>query len=156
MKSKLTPPPPLIAVDTREQLPYEFPPEWVTIRKTLPSGDYSLVGYESEFAIERKSQTDLLGCWHTDRFKRELERLSGFKKAFLVIESTVWKIEHDRFYKGNPKSVLGFLQSVPLRFGVHVMFLDSRETAQEWVKGVIGKFNLYSLNDRRGNHEAEK
>jgi ERCC4-type nuclease len=147
MKSKVTPPPPLIAVDTREQLPYEFPLEWPVIRKALPSGDYSLIGYESEFAIERKSQTDLLGCWHTDRFKRELERLSKFKLAYLVLESTIYKLERDRFYKGNPKSVIGFLQSIPLRFGVHVMFLDNRETAQEWVRGTLGKLNLYKLNE---------
>ena len=66
---------PVIVVDTREQKPYRFTRCQV---KTLPTGDYSLVGLEDCIAIERKSAADLagsLGAGRT-RFRRELERLA--------------------------------------------------------------------------------
>lgn len=139
---------PFPVIDTREQLPYEFP-EWPCIRKALPSGDYSLVGLENTFAVERKSQTDLLGCWHTDRFKAELKRLSAFDKAFLVIESDLYRLRNDKFYKGNINAVLGFLQSVPLLYGVHVLFLGDREGANRFVAGLLEKYTRYFLTDKR-------
>jgi len=37
-------PPPVIVIDTREQLPYEFQ-GWQTKRQGLQVGDYSLVGH---------------------------------------------------------------------------------------------------------------
>lgn len=140
---------PIVCIDTREQLPYEFPPHFVCIRKTLKTGDISLVGHEDSFVIERKSQSDLLGCWHTERFKAELERLKSFKHAFLAIESSIYRITHCKFYKGNPRAVIGFLQSVPLLYGVQVLFLDDRATAQEYVAGLLEKQNRYSLKERK-------
>jgi DNA excision repair protein ERCC-4 len=142
---------PLIALDTREQLPYEFP-GWPCVRKTLPSGDYSLVGHEHSFAIERKSQNDLLGCIFTERFKAELGRLAGYAHAFLAIESSLYRLARcaeKGFYKGNPQAVIGFLQSVPLLYGVQVLFLENRETAQSYVAGLLEKHNRYSLNRLR-------
>lgn len=62
-----------IVVDTREQTPYEFAtmvcdkadgggPLYVpTLRAGLPTGDYSLAGYEDMVAVERKSLADLFG-----------------------------------------------------------------------------------------------
>lgn len=139
---------PLIAIDTREQLPYEFP-GWPCIHKALPSGDYSLVGFEHSFAIERKSQSDLLGCIFTKRFKAELERLAGYTHAFLAIESNLYRLARcaeKGFYKGNPQAVIGFLQSIPLLYGVQVLLLDDRQTAQSYVAGLLEKHNRYSLN----------
>ncbi len=139
---------PLIALDTREQLPYEFP-EWPVIRKALPTGDISLVGHEHVFTIERKSQSDLLGCIFTSRFKAELERMKSYPYAFLAIESNLYRLSRcgqQGFYRGNPQAVIGFLQSVPLLYGVQVLFLDNRETAQAYVAGLLEKHNRYSLN----------
>lgn len=126
-------------VDTREQTPYDFP-GWATIRKALPTGDYSILGHELTFAIERKSLSDLLGCIFEDRFQRELERLQGFAKKYLVIEANIWKIKHERRYKGNANSVIGKLQAIQLRYGVEVLYLDDRETAQQYVRGLLEKY----------------
>lgn len=156
MSSAASKQPILCAVDTREQLPYEFPPHFICVRKTLKTGDISLVGHEDSFVIERKSQTDLLGCWHTDRFKAELERLKSFKHAFLAIESSIYRILRAKFYKGNPKAVIGFLQSVPLLYGVQVLFLDDRETAQAYVAGMLEKQNRYSLNSLKERKELSQ
>jgi DNA excision repair protein ERCC-4 len=143
---------PLVAIDTREQKPYEFP-DWPCIHKALPSGDYSLVGHETSFAIERKSLADLVGCIFQDRFKRELERLQGYQRAFLAIEGDLWQIENSLRRicpksKVNPKAVLGFLQSIPLTYGVHVLFLKDRLHAQAYVAGLLEKYNRYSLKEK--------
>ncbi len=42
-----------IVIDSREQRPYQFPGAVV---KTLPTGDYSIVGLTDRVAIERKSK----------------------------------------------------------------------------------------------------
>ena len=50
-----------IVVDSRKQEPYSFDPKrFVVVRKALPAGDYSLVGWEERVAVERKSLTDFV------------------------------------------------------------------------------------------------
>jgi ERCC4-type nuclease len=86
-----------IAVDTREQLPYQFDEVrinrrkvfvWTSI-KTLHTGDYSIVGYENKVCVERKTLEDL---YYTlihgrERFVRELERMQEFDRSMIVIEA---------------------------------------------------------------------
>ncbi len=90
--------------DTREQVIYTFeeigwdaqdgggPGKVLTIetvRGTLRSGDYSLLGFETRVAIERKSLADLYSTLSQgrDRFERELVRLSTYQFAAVVIEA---------------------------------------------------------------------
>lgn len=56
---------------------------------TLPSGDYSIEGFEQKIAIERKSLEDLYGTLTRgrERFERELERLGEFEFSAVVIEA---------------------------------------------------------------------
>ena len=131
---------PIVLQDTREQLPYGMPDGWTVIKTALPTGDYSILGHEHCFAVERKSESDLLGCLFDDRFTRELERLSRFQRAFLVIESNWYQMKRNPRYRGNWASVFGKLQSIGLRYGVHVMFLDNRETAQAYTQGLLAKY----------------
>ncbi len=138
---------PFVIIDTREQSPYIFP-EWPSMKKGLKTGDYTIMGHESSFVIERKSQTDLLGCIFEDRFKAELKRLSEFKMATLIIEGNLTTLANDRFYKGNIKSVVGMLQSIQLLYGVHVLYLDNRDFAQRYAAGLIEKYYRYSLNKK--------
>ena len=91
-----------VVIDTREQLPFAFagltcdqadgggPLTVTTTRGTLASGDYSLVGYETRLAVERKSLADLYSTigQGRDRFERELVRLAAFEFAAVVIEAT--------------------------------------------------------------------
>jgi len=51
-------PRPVIVVDTREQTPLPFL-NLETVAGTLMSGDYSIAGFEPDFAIERKTPADL-------------------------------------------------------------------------------------------------
>ncbi|PIX19031.1 MAG: hypothetical protein COZ70_11115 [Deltaproteobacteria bacterium CG_4_8_14_3_um_filter_51_11] len=65
---------PAIIIDSREQLPYQFPESSITA--ALQTGDYSLVGFESVFEVERNALSDFIGCctWGRSRFERELQR----------------------------------------------------------------------------------
>lgn len=89
-----------VVIDTREQKPFGFdglrcdvadgggPLTVPTVRGTLKSGDYSLLGYETAVAVERKSLDDLYGTLGQgrERFERELVRLSSYRFAAVVIE----------------------------------------------------------------------
>ena len=101
----LKPVPFTIAIDNREQQPYSFGLATVeplgyssvrTITTYLPTGDYSIVGLEGRFAVERKSLEDLyatLGQGRS-RFEAEFQRLNAMDFAAIVIEADlrdVWR-----------------------------------------------------------------
>jgi hypothetical protein len=76
--------------DTREQHGWDFRSskncsgmECVT----LPTGDYSLAGYEHIFTIERKGSTgEFAQNVLEKRFDNELERLEFFQYPFIILE----------------------------------------------------------------------
>lgn len=79
--------------DTREQQGWDFgahAPCLGTVSGTLPTGDYTLRGYEDILAIERKGSTaEFSQNVVQDRFEREMERLEAFKYPFVVLEFTL-------------------------------------------------------------------
>ena len=87
-----------IVIDTREQMPFDFSAfeDCEAIRGTLNSGDYSVYGFVSEIAVERKSVDDLIGCLTHDRerFTAELQRLRGYASALLVVEAPFYTFQH--------------------------------------------------------------
>ena len=94
-------------VDTREQTPLDVDP-LKTVRGTLTTGDYTVLGLESVIAIERKSESDLLGCVGRDRerFDREIKRLLAYPVRALVVESSWQAIELGQWRsKLTPKQV---------------------------------------------------
>jgi len=95
--------------DTREQMPLDLSP-LRTIRGTLATGDYSVVGLEHVVAIERKSLEDLLHCVgaERERFDREVQRLLAFPVRVLVIEAGWMALERgDWRSKVTPGQVVG-------------------------------------------------
>jgi len=131
---------PVIIIDTREQTP--LPISRFSIRPgTLTTGDYSFAGGEEQFAIERKTIADLVGCClgaNRLRFERELHRLRGFTFARLLIIGS-----RDQIFAGkyrsqiNPASVLGSLSTWEVRYGVPVVFapteVDAARLVEDWV-----------------------
>jgi ERCC4-type nuclease len=105
-----------VAVDTREQAGWTFrdlkadsrdknaPIVVRTERKTLQSGDYSIVGHEYEIAIERKEKGDAFHCFGKDRerFERQIERLSQLQFGGYVIIEADWL----SIWAGHPNSQL--------------------------------------------------
>jgi ERCC4-type nuclease len=89
-----------IVVDTREKKPYKFQRFDVDIeRRCLETGDYSVKGYESQFAVERKSKDDFLnscGADH-DRFREQVKRADVFEYPMAV----VIEAPRDEFYRGH-------------------------------------------------------
>lgn len=123
---------PVIVVDSREQTPLTFA-RLKTKSGTLMTGDYSVAGLESLFAVERKSISDLIGCCmgqNRERFERELHRLRGFRFKRLLIVGTEAQILAGQYHSNiKPAAVLGTLRAFEVRYDVPVMFCDTGETA---------------------------
>lgn len=122
-----------VVVDTREQEPYSFAAErFDTIRHALPAGDYSLAGFETDVAVERKTLEDFV---HTvirerDRFRAEILKLSTYSFACVVVEANVEDVLSGAYPSGaHPSSVLGAALSIIIDYGVPVYFCSNRQVA---------------------------
>ena len=120
----------IIAIDTREQRPYEYARAEV---KTLATGDYSIVGLEDQVAIERKTKADAYGSLGQGRarFRREWERLALLKFAAIVVEDSVpGFLCRPAHCKMNPRSAIGSLLAWSVRYRVPVYFSGDRVHGQ--------------------------
>ena len=135
----------VVVVDTREQEPYAFDPERVTIvRRALPAGDYSLDGHETAIAAERKSIDDYVASVvrGRDRFARELRILSGYDVACVVVEATLEDILAHRYRSGaHPSAVLGATLSIIVDRSVPVFFCGDRQIARRFVEGLLCRYH---------------
>ena len=134
-----------VVVDTREQEPYTFDPSSVSvIRRALPAGDYSIEGYEESVAVERKTLEDFVSTviHSRKRFTRELQRLTGYTAACVVVEADLNDILRGRYRSGaNPKAVLGTVLSIVVDFHVPVFFCSDRQAACHFVAGYLLRFH---------------
>ena len=127
-----------IIADTREQLPYAFESRWaVTIRRALPAGDYSVEGWETSVAVERKTLEDFVHSVIRDRerFKKELAKLSEYPHACVVVEASLTDVLLVRYSSGaHPNSVFGAVVSICIDHGVPVYFCGDRQTARRFTQ----------------------
>jgi ERCC4-type nuclease len=101
----------------------------------LDAGDYSLDGYATAIACERKSHSDLL---HTigqerDRFQRELERLNAMQVAYVVVEADWHAVLNDPppYSSLSAKTVFRSVIAWQQRFTrVHWWFVNNRDWAE--------------------------
>jgi ERCC4-type nuclease len=158
-----------IIVDTREQLPYTFaavpadrdepgyPDTFaaVTVVATLKAGDYSLPGYESRVAVERKSKGDFFGTLGggRKRFERELERLAGYDFAAILVEAE-WSeiitrppISSQLSMRSIVRSVLAWQQRYPR---IHWHFWPDRETAEVICYRILDRYARERLGEVQG------
>lgn len=102
----------------------------------LTTGDYSIKGFESDFAIERKSLDDLLHSLTSerDRFMREVDRLRGHDFARLLIVGTEAQVMA-RAYRSRmePRAVLASLLSIECR-GVPISWARCPEVAASMIE----------------------
>ena len=146
-----------IVIDTREKTPFHFvglrgdarekrrPLQVPTVVRGLPSGDYSIEGYETQLAIERKSLADLYGtiAQGRDRFERELGRLNGMEFAAIVIEADWQSIINGppKYTKLPPKIVFRSIIAWMQRFkGVHWCPMNGRRLAEVWTFRHLERF----------------
>jgi DNA excision repair protein ERCC-4 len=128
---------PVLVVDTREQTPLPFS-RLKTQAGTLMTGDYSVAGLESLFAVERKSISDLVGCCmgqNRERFERELHRLRGFRFKRLLIVGTEAQIQEGQYCSNiKPQAVIATLGAYEARYDLPVVFKPSPELAAAQVE----------------------
>lgn len=131
---------PIILVDSREQTPLPVGRYLSTLPAGLQSGDYSLLGFEDQFAVERKSIADLTGSLvgaNRERFERELHRLRGFRfKRLLVVGDPEDLRKHRYRNKIPPKSVFASLAAYEMRFDLPTVWqpgeLEAARLVARW------------------------
>ena len=143
---------PTVIIDSREQIGWTF--DCDTMKETLETGDYSLMGFMEYIRIERKELGDFIGCLGAgrDRFKRELQRLKSYDYKAVIIECNASDIEKGnwRMYKSYlkkckeaeskglekpkckciaPAHAWGSLASWSVKYKVPFLFGGTRETS---------------------------
>lgn len=137
-----------ILIDSREQKPYQIPGQMVA----LDTGDYSLEGYEDQIAIERKTRNDMLGCigQERERFTRELERLSDFDLAVIILECNFEDMLNlPDWSELQQAHVFGSILSWIPKYDVVFFFAGDRRTGQRATKKILEKFQKYERENKR-------
>lgn len=132
----------IILQDSREQRPYVFP-DYPVIRTGLMTGDYSLLNFEGNIGIERKSLDDLVGSLSggRKRFEAELERGSRMDYFSIVVESDMRSILQGKYRsRMSPAAVLGSLEAYSVRYKVPVWFAGDRAQGQALTQRLLVKF----------------
>jgi DNA excision repair protein ERCC-4 len=147
---------PVILRDTREQLPLDrlFSPAVRVEVTTIGTGDYTLKGYSSQLAVERKSLPDLVHCsgHDRDRFFDQCRRMSDYRVRMLVIEADEAEVVAGA-YRSNIdfKSVIGAVRAVQMDYGVAAYWVhDQRGAAKliEWVcQRMVRKSGIYRCEE---------
>ena len=139
----MTPPKLVVAIDTREQKPYRFARSEV---KTLASGDYSIVGLEDRIAVERKTKPDAYSSLGQGRarFGRELQRLSRFDYAAVVIETSLPDfLRAPAFSRMNPTAAARSMIAWSVKYRVCVFFAGDRRHGNALTRQLLEKFWRY-------------
>jgi ERCC4-type nuclease len=133
-----------IVIDTREQAPWGF--DCSTVCRKLDAGDYSVDGLEAAVAVERKSLKDFVSTVIHDfpRFAAELERLSRYEAACIVVEADLDRVLRglaaDDLRGAAPASVMGAAAHISLRYGVPVFWCGSRQAARAFTDAFLRTF----------------
>lgn len=143
-----------IVVDTRETLAYKFEKyNCRIIRKALKTSDYSLLAYEDKIGCERKSLSDLFGSVGKDRarFEREIERMSKFQNAYLIIEATLEDIlkRPPKYSKMSPRAVIRTLLFWSERYNIKVYFGGNRILCEALVYSLLEIFLIGQIKETK-------
>lgn len=142
-------------IDSREQRPLDLAP-LRTVRGTLQTGDYSIVGLEHLVALERKSLPDLVACVgrERDRFERELRRLLGYPVRGVVVE-TSWSDLEAGGWRGemHPRAVTASVLSW-IATGIPILLAGDREGAARAVRGILLAAARHRLRELRSFAEG--
>ena len=143
-----------IIEDTREQTPLDFSAfPFVTVeRKCLGLGgaDYSVKGYEKQFAIERKSMKDLIGTITQghERFERELQNLMSYQYAAVVIEAPEIDLRTGHYRSLlPPRAAVGMITAFEVRYRIPFHFCGNRIMAAQRIYELAYYFQREMLKD---------
>jgi len=125
-------------IDTREQEPLELAP-LKTMRGTLDTADYSVLGLQHIIGVERKSLNDLIGSLsqERERFEREMQRLLAYPVRALVIEADWSTIELKQYRsRMHPNAVMGSLMGL-IAQTIPVVMIGNHQRAGVWVSRML-------------------
>jgi ERCC4-type nuclease len=148
-----------ILVDSHEQLPYEF--EHLvriagTIRQTLPAGDYAIAEAPEIFCVERRRVEEFNTIFsnpsdNRSLFLQELEPLLDYPHRFLVIEGTLQSTKGGgRLGQYHKNGMMDFLDALTARYGIQIIYSDSREEAEERVANLAALHYAYHFAEQQG------
>lgn len=146
-------------VDTHEHLPYEFQGLVRiagTIRHTLPAGDYAIAEAPEIFCVERRRVEEFNTIFsnpsdNRQPFLQELERLLPFPHRFLVIEGAIqFNKAGGRLGQYHKNGMMDFLDALTARFGIKIIYSDSREEAEERVANLAAIHYAYYFAEQQG------
>lgn len=133
----------VIVIDTRESEPFKFKGRNVVFDK-LDVGDYSVKGFESEIAIERKSHGDFLGSITHRRecFMAEMKAMSSYKSKALVVEAEYGTLVrgHYQFARVNPETSIGTIVALVADWSIPVITAANRLYAEAFTLRMLLRY----------------
>lgn len=168
---------PTIIIDTREQTPWLFPSEYPIVRKAMKLADYSILGFETRFAIERKSREDFISSirpYNTrdpetqqlirsekgkairelrqgwGRFEREIVALRYFQFPCIIIECPFDDFVEGAYRGGmSPESVVGRIAGLMVEERLRIVFAKDATNAAMWFQLLMRAFIKNVEDDAR-------
>jgi len=146
-------------VDSHEHLPYTF--EGLvriagTIKQTLPAGDYAIAEAPEIFCAERRRVEEFNTIFSNPAdnrtpFLQEMEALLDYPHRFLIIEGTLqYNKGGGRLGQYHRNGMMDFLDGLTARFGIKIIFSDSREEAEERVANLAAMHYAYHYAEQQG------
>lgn len=129
-----------IILKTSDKVPF--------VNKALYNGDYSILGLENYFTIERKMISDFLLYIGRERNTKTVHKLGRFKYMIsrggwvgLIIEAAEKELMRGSMYsKITPEMIRQALISMRVRWGIHVYFNPDRGCLKRFVVDHAIKF----------------
>ena len=146
-------------IDVHEDRPYEFKGLVRiagTTRQALPAGDYAIAEAPGVFCVERRLVEEFNRIFaspseNRPRFLRELQPLLAVPHRFLVIEGTIqYSPGGGRLGQYHKNGMVDFLDALTARYGIQIIFSDSREEAEERVANLAALHYAYHLAEQQG------
>ncbi len=148
-----------ILVDTREHQPYQFE-NFVriagTLREELTAGDYAIAEAPDIFRVERRRIEEFNTIFsnpsdNRPRFLKELDPLLAFPHRFLVVEGTLpAHAAGGRIAQYHRKGMQDFQDALTARFGLQLIFAETREEGEERVANLAATHYAYWLAEQQG------
>ena len=146
-------------IDSHEHLPYEF--ENLVriagiIRQTLPAGDYGIAEAPEIFCVERRRVEEFNTIFsnpsdNRSPFLQKIELLLDYPHRFLVIEGTLQSSKGGgRLGQYHKNGMMDFLDALTARYGIQIVYSDSREEAEERVANLAALHYAYHFAEQQG------
>jgi hypothetical protein len=120
-----------------------------TSKQKLDTGDYSIVGFESIFTIERKrSVSEIANNITESRFKDVLQRMGQIPHSFMLMEFDLEEIYQFPVGSDIPKKmwdklrisgnyIMKYLVEAQLNHNIHILFCGDAENAERTAVSIM-------------------